>query len=351
MLLVGCLIGTSLAIYHNEEAYFNYYEEDNAVATLNHFLNSDEHYNTVFIGSSRTHRHIVPLLFDSLSTSATRSYNLGTPGLFHFRSLELLNRVLMHSDSLRFVVLELSSLSKNGINYNSKPKLFATSLQQTLDALSMATTARHSMRSFLGYTYDYIKTFFYKYLGFGIRYQFEVAAGLHPRPAEHIKLAQEIAQRNGYMALDDALLLWESDALKQRNSEFIKSPAFSGGAREHGLVPDSTFALDGYSDRLIEYTSKLQEKGINLIFYVSPRTYTSQYLADQKERLKNYAPIIDLSSSQKYPTFYSEEYSFDRGHLNNKGARLMTVEFANLFNQYFSEPHRSPRYSYSVLPR
>ncbi|MBN2893184.1 MAG: hypothetical protein JXL97_15040, partial [Bacteroidales bacterium] len=78
-------------------------------------------------------------------------------------------------------------------------------------------------------------------------------------------------------------------------------------------------------EKLIE---KSKEKGIHLFFIIPPK------LSDYKElrAIKEFLPkenIIDISDANDYPNLYKTEYTFDIGHLNEKGANLFTEYLAD----------------------
>ena len=340
ILLGICLFITSLMIYRDNDTYYEYYEQENVLGSLNHFLDHKDHYNTVFIGSSKTYRHIIPLLFDSLTTNNTKSYNLASEALFPFRTFEVLDRAVANNDSLRTVVLELTPLALNKMNYNKKPAMFVTTPARTLKVVSMAAQTRLSVLKRVQYLVDYSRTFVYKYLGFGARYHFEIIAGLHADQNRQVSLAKEITANNGHLSLDEQMHLWGNESQKRKYAEFLANPVIIGASTK-SITPDSSRATDKYTDLLVDYVHLLNARGIDVFFYISPRLSkkNATYIYDQKERLSQFAPVIDISSPEKYPALYSVEYSHDRSHLNSDGAEFATIEVAKQFNQHRKTTH------------
>ena len=77
---------------------------------------------------------------------------------------------------------------------------------------------------------------------------------------------------------------------------------------------------------MIEESSK---NGVKLIFFIAPRNITGNllnlyYTIPEKNR-------IDIANPYKYKEFYIFKNSFDSGHLNNNGAKLLTTGLANEF--------------------
>ena len=77
---------------------------------------------------------------------------------------------------------------------------------------------------------------------------------------------------------------------------------------------------------------KSQEKGIHLIFILSPRAVNKPLLT-----LSSKIPdhnIIDMANPEKFESLYVNDNSFDMGHLNTKGAedytRLLAMEFVKI---------------------
>jgi len=95
--------------------------------------------------------------------------------------------------------------------------------------------------------------------------------------------------------------------------------------------------LDQYLNKthlneLKEIIRKSEEKGISVIFIIPPR------LKDYSEIhiLKKYLPqgtIIDISNAKKYPELYMTDYTFDIGHLNDKGAEFFTKYITEEFTK------------------
>ena len=106
-LLFACVLLVMLQLHELLVPY--YWGDSQYVKKMSYLRNHKDEFNTYFIGSSGFYRHIVPLLFDSLTTVDTRSFNLGVPAGFPPSTYAFYESFLEQDarESTRYVFVEL----------------------------------------------------------------------------------------------------------------------------------------------------------------------------------------------------------------------------------------------------
>lgn len=139
---------------------------------------------------------------------------------------------------------------------------------------------------------------------------------------------------NGYFPLEEemAQLGDDSNGLKQRAKALRDDPK-ELLTRARAYISEEEIDVTIYNDVQLARITKLlessKEKGINLIFVLLPRSASPELLG----LFYNIPPQsrIDLCNPILFPEFYDIEHSFDVGHLNTKGAELMTKKLAESY--------------------
>jgi len=133
-------------------------------------LQKSGRYKSVFIGSSLIHRHINPLVFDSLSPSGTSpSYNLGQPGLLPLRSYNVVDHIIATPpDGLKYLFVEMNKLDFLHKNYSSKQVLAAMDMDGYLIAFRSIFESGLKIQMKVYLVFQYSRAFLFKYLGFGL---------------------------------------------------------------------------------------------------------------------------------------------------------------------------------------
>src|SRR5690606_31912244 len=89
-----------------------------------------------------------------------------------------------------------------------------------------------------------------------------------------------------------------------------------------------------YESYLKELILKVEGYGAKLIFIIPPRLENySRY--DRLLGILKEGNLVNLSNPIEFPQFYRVENSFDLGHMNEKGARLLTRELFIKFKEYY----------------
>jgi hypothetical protein len=313
-----------------------YYWGNSGIATKFEEIKKIE-VNHYFFGSSRTFRQINPTLFDSLSSTDSKSYNLGYAATYIPETFVLLEHFLKKSDfkketTIFFELQDLNQISDNNFHsvntkYYLRLKdvkfisnyLDETSLDEELkqDILAKYRKSYIEKTFMLGCLEDLLKSLLKKDLNKNI-----------------IKKSS-----NGYLSLDKELSFKNtSKSLQNRRSDFL-SDTISLSNRSQSI--DSIFN-SGINNKLnLTYIKKLTElqelaksKNVKLYYTIYPRMEATAYelLVPLVQKLKK-DYIINLANPKDYPEFYTTENSFDVGHLNEKGASLLTQKLVLEYNK------------------
>jgi hypothetical protein len=297
-------------------------------AKIKHIKKNNISTNTIFIGSSRVYRQINPQLFDSLTQATTKSYNLGAPATFCPQTYYLLENIL--NDTLlniKYCFIELSGideisdylLHQERSNYWVTPNYLTFIYSSLLDNSSYPL--KKKWKIFSTYTTSFIENVFH--LGHFkeqllnknyYNHSYTGEYGFYPLEKE-FKETQDSIVKNIYRNRHLSLLKDTSQLIKRKQlvSNYIRKKDASNCSLTH-------------LKKIKQLIEECNEKGVKLYFMLLPRntiqTSYSLYFNIPEEN------TINLANPKEFPEFYLVENSFDIGHLNIKGANLLTKELA-----------------------
>ena len=283
-------------------------------------------YNTLFIGSSKTHYQVIPHLFDSLvnahSPVKIHSYNFGIDGMLPPESFYIYKLLLQNDSlSLKNVIIELDFIKTDDTRNMFTWRGFYWANQDTYRDYAAALLASKFSARFKAFNlvtlnimaaenlYNLSK--FNAYLDFiSHRSQNDTDAGRAGfEPLPHPKLFSNAVQS----AID-----------KTRDASVN---GFANYNRWALAKPNQAYA--GYLHSLLDVSKK---KGIRLIFMLPPQWDANQYreLFPVLKTIPNGNKII-MAGLAGHPYLFTEKYLFDGDHLNGAGAALFTKDIARQF--------------------
>ncbi len=326
-------------VYHYLPDNYDLVEDPYLISKLNYFTAHGNEYNTVFIGSSLTMRHINPVLFDSLTTTyGINSYNLGLPGMRPFRTYDLVNRLLNNkSVQLQYILLELNQLDLIQSNYNNKSIMYSMDHEKFLFSIRSTFDSNLAWIKKCFYLFQYLRAYLYKYSGFGLFHL------LHPLPiSDEVTKANVLMQEHteGFYAKDFELRNTTNDNIKEgylaENMELLEDTSVISKNIELQISKYGQKYLHEKQSIYLEFLgnlrSKSKKKNVEIIFVLPPRlseTATNSIYPVYKKLDINQK--IDLSDPKKFPEFYTVQNSFDINHLNSKGSNFYTSYLAQQF--------------------
>lgn len=325
LLLCLMIIGWSVPYYWGEPCL---------VAKMASFKQRKNEFNTLFIGSSRVYRGIDPSIFDSLTLQKTKSFNLGIRGMNGLEVFEFYNNFLHHdiSPSLKYVIMELQDIpiiadrnlhtirSQYYLNYQNY--MFAIKYFYADESLNK----RKRVRIIKNYTIAYSEKLF--------------KIGLLKPMLIFLFMPDAINEKwlgksyDGFYPLEEALghdnRRWKSI---RKNPRLLESRL----KRTKQLYQQQLLAEPNkiYLQKLQNVIEQSQQHNIHIIFLIFPLSSGSTLLP-VVNKINSYHKI-DLANPFENAEFYTIDYCFDKGHLNDKGAKLFTERLAEKFNHLFIE--------------
>lgn len=304
-------------------------------------------YNALFIGSSHIYRQINPRVFDKQldASLAINSFNLGYQATAnpesHYLYEQLLQDERVDLSGLKLVVMDL--VPAEWLNLNNarsvRGKYFMNVPYWWRGTTQVLTTDRSDLEKRADVASHYSIALFEKEFNVGMYDEIREYYEKDKDSLQRKDLAMLGGQRNGFLALDNdrgyagrrrAFLECEEYLvpMSAANTEYYYECTVE---EEHDQGSGSS-ALLREANRLIALS---KERGIHLVFVMMPRTpYRETFPI--AEALPP-AHVVNLTDPREYPEFYDLQYVFDRGHLNQKGARLLSERLGEKVNQLLLE--------------
>ena len=233
----------------------------------------------------------------------------------------------------RVVVVELNAPLSLSSNFRSAETLRAITPETIKTSINTKLESSGSMLGKARFVASFAAAAAYKYLGIGLMRTefFEYDSKAVESTMRRVDLAKA-----GFLSLD-------------REQEFCSDFSQRAKPSLEGLAGRRDQNVKKYVDMKASVSSTLlvkcrrlidrgEKQQCQVVFVLSPRLVSPQLeiVYPVFEQLPS-ANKIDMSDPKKYPEFYDLAYSFDPGHLNEKGAVIFTkafgVEVTKLFNQ------------------
>jgi hypothetical protein len=305
------------------------------------FLNKNHKtkYNAFFFGSSRVYRQINPKVFDSTFNSISKekisSFNLGAPATFNPQSYYLFEKFLnsQNSKNAKYCFIELMKVDLLSDYFMHEER--TSYWQNYSDILFVGKSTYYNkqlafktkIKSGLNYSVSYLENILH--LGhFGNQI-------INSNYYDDKYLG---TQRDGFFSLDYDYKTTQDKKVKknlhERKQRIVEKSELIEN-RKINIANSYNNISNNYDKvhliRVLELIQKSDQKGIQLIFILSPRNGNQQLL-----NLSHQIPkenIIDMCNPHKYDLLYSYENSFDIGHLNSRGAMLYSKMLSTEFKK------------------
>lgn len=323
------LVNILLHVFVYEKKLPYYWANLDAALKRQYLINNKTKFNTIFIGSSKTHNQIVPEIFDEKSKEnnlAIHSYNFGVSGMTPLESFHIYEN-LLNEDSLNFknVFLELdwiASLDYTNLNV-SRNYYWLNTNNYLCSVKSLSSSSIPKYRLLWGwfhYSLDYFENFInlgrvQSYLDFK-----HSSDSLSYSPDDSNAIAK------GYIPLETNLHYTEKNLYNEVTSssrECIKN--FNQLEVRKPSLP--------FLKKLQDLIWMSKKRGVTLYFIIPLqwKYYQYQEIIPIISHLKG-AEVICMFDVDKYKEVYKVENFADPNHLNSKGAKLYTEEVFKVFN-------------------
>ncbi len=324
---VIALLVTSLVPYHWGNPWYS---------TKMRYLESipNDKYNTYFFGSSTFYRHINPAIVDELvnqeSSQKIASFNMGALATFCPQTYYLFEHFLESSlaNNTKYCIMELRDIESIGdaLMHQERTSYWMNSADLQLVANSFYhRSGMHPRKKFSAiskYSISYVENIFH--IGhFGnilTKPDHYADKLLGPKKNGFFPLELDYATTDDFEFiehLEERMLLIQEhpEVLERRRRK--DSTAHADMAQQYDQV---------HLERINQLIQQAEVRGIELIFLISPRCASKEIVKLATQLDQNH--LIDLSRPEEFPELYLLDNSFDRGHLNDKGATLYSEYLA-----------------------
>ena len=300
-----------------------------------HFSAHADDYDTLFFGTSRVYRGLMPAVFDELTARAgvpTRSFNLGIDGMFPPEDSYVFEHLLAHPPKhLRWVFLETNTV-RTGIGNGDAESARNIHWHDTAHTLLEWRTllapperklrwrkllfGSQEQRDPLAKGLTHTRLWVLRTLNSGrggLLFQTWAGTATVPEPAPVLGSAGDgfVAAGGGSMRLP-----WRERAEYQRLYD------------ERLAKPNHRSTLDVHAQRNLDaMLARIRAAGAQPILLIAPTLAEGR----QYPRPGCDAPVFDFAEMEKWPELFRLEHRLDRAHLNAAGAELYTRAVAARF--------------------
>jgi len=309
---------------------------------LNYFSQHKDSYDVVFIGSSRTHRQIMPQVFDRVLQEqgyTVRSFNLGIGGSYLPETYFYIRKVLaMRPKKLKWIFIEYTDkLDAREENVRATREVYWHTLAETAYISQVILASNHDWSDKLVMMFDHLHSYFYGITknGKGSAWVQELIGYQEDNKYKISLLGQ---YQDGYISYDE-----DPDRhVKKRQQRFLeKLDNYRGEVQELREERQLIEAHQPFKPEfLAEMVSQMQRHGIEPIFVVPPSLHTYKDLIQSHQQ--QYVPTLWVfNNPDRFAELYAIENRFDDEHLNQQGSELFTRLLAQTFLQHLTESQES----------
>ena len=257
-------------------------------------------FNTVFVGSSRTKRSVIPAYFDSLTSAETDSYNFGIGAALPPYTIDECEELIRHKSSLKYVFFELSG---EGYGFVPEEPWKSFSYRKYSEVLKNLPASDFAM--------------FHNILALNI-----VKPKMSPSSSDYNLPLENVFKTGGFNS--QAKLSSEKIEMLRRHNLQIEQEK-----------TDSRFPLnENYWKRILRLIELAESKKIKIYFFIPPRLQSEQEVETVHPVYHKLEEKYKLGVNHYDEFFYREEGSLDDFHLNFAGAKLFTEKISEAFKNH-----------------
>ncbi|HIK11709.1 MAG TPA: hypothetical protein IGS52_15855 [Oscillatoriaceae cyanobacterium M33_DOE_052] len=308
---------------------------------LTTFAATKQNYNAIFIGSSRTYRHIIPSIFDAELQRRgynITSYNFGIYAMQLPETYFLLQQILaMKPPGLQYVFIDIDSVNLDIPKENRRTDRVISwhGWQQMPEIYQLIGKQNQNWRKKQNLMQLHATPFFSNIGNLGQADR--LFALLAPATTKSLNPGYDTAYKepgaDGYLSLDN-----EDDIIftKQRQEYLAKLDDYHAQVATLAGQEQTqkTRRLQPYEADIIQKLVKaVTDAGATPIFFIHPVLKQEAHLIEAHQ--KGYIPILfPFNQPDKFPNLYEPENRYDWYHLNHKGAEEFTQLLADEFARY-----------------
>lgn len=328
LLIVGWLI------HQVEHLLMPYHWGNKPLSKKIKYLDQNQLYpGTIFIGSSVTHRHIIPSQFDSL-TNTVSSYNLAVDGQMPPQSFYLLDHLLERDSLPEYIFFELNSFDNMLSNhFRTTRNKYYFSFKWLYIGVNYILNASITWRHKVGVLYRYGTTYMEYFFKIGMRKDFIDYLEFQKHDLEDLSM-----NTDGYASFPNDKTSNEKKLRDLPRQLETLVTSFNEVYANKNYI-NSTDYNKVFKKLLDQYLLRAKQKNIHLIYVLNPIPYTF----DTNQEMVNLCyslPVsnrIDLANPYLHKDLYLLKYRWDIGHFNYNGARVYTQKLSTIFNELKAE--------------
>ena len=288
--------------------------------------------NTVFFGSSRIYRQIIPTEFDSICNYKVKSYNFATAGARNPESYFLYENFInsQKAEKIKYAFVELLIIDPlKGENVKAIRGNYWNSISTTKYCLNYIDEAKYANEFKNELKFNYKKSLFYRYFNFKKLIYF--GKNLHGKKAKD-------DANFGFVSLDSEMYNEKVKGEFTERFEFYKKDTSDLKDKIKAAVVLEDLEIENYLlnkthyNKLMKLIELSKTKGIHLIFIVPPKLVDYTELVPIMAKLPK-ENIISVASYVEYSSLYYDINTFDNAHLSVNGSKIFTEAIAKKFNQ------------------
>lgn len=292
--------------------------------------------NTLFIGSSKTYRGVVPSLFDSLAfrKEKIRSYNLGVPAMSAVEAYHVIEHILNDKDlSLKWILVELTA-TQPGPGLLRKPRgEYFLNFRNYAFAVKSVSQSHQNKRGKVSGIGHYTINFAERLSLFGLvqEYRYNVT------DFDYDRMERFQYHDRGFLSYEREIkhtITPNQIRLGKKHLNMLKDTTVI--LRKIIPVPPATSAKPGqvHLKKINDLINQGKTKGVTIIFYtMQSRRKNNNYIEIQSLMAGIDEPHkLDIGHNKQYPALFYSENLYNAEHLNEQGARIFTNYLAKEFN-------------------
>lgn len=313
---------------------------------LTYFRQHKDTYDVIFIGSSRTHRQIMPAVFDQVLNEQgyrVRSFNLGIGGSYLPETYFYIRKVLaMQPKNLKWIFVEYTDkLDAREENVRATREVYWHTLGETWVISHVILRSNHDWWDKLVMTFDHLYSYVYGLTrnGKGSAFIQTHLIGYHDDDNEN-EISLLGKHKDGYISYDE-----DPDRyVKMRQQKFhSKLKQYHEDVQKLITRRQQMESYQPFKPEFLRMmAARMQAHGATPIFVVPPSLHTYKDMIQSHRQ--NYIPTLFVfNDPQLFPDLYAVENRFDDEHLNQRGSEAFTRLLAQAFIQHLATSPVEPQ--------
>ena len=275
-----------------------------------------DEYDTLFIGSSRTHRQMMPEIFDAEMAAAghpVRSFNAGVEGMRPPEDTYLLEKILARrTKPIRLVLVECNSIRlfpREGDRDTLRAVYWHDNVRmRVLLRAALIGDGKKGIGGGLGDFFTHARYWLWRNSNLGWGHDL-LAEWIGVAPAKMLSTSALGERNDGF-----APPIHEGLANEDERGSYEKELTVRSAELERGKFGSSVSV-----DELRAKQRLIERAGGRMVLVIPP------FIREKFLRLKpedGLPPVLNFADPEKYPELFSAEHRTDTGHTNLEGAKI-----------------------------